>query len=107
MDLTEAQIASITRWAEETPLIRAAILVGSRAKETSRPDSDVDLAIRLAVQDMYVEDTFLYEGGPWQARLSSETGLKVSLLHLAGFYTPIHEAAVTDHGIELYRAKSV
>jgi predicted nucleotidyltransferase len=43
-------------WAETTIQVRAAILFGSRAKGTSRPDSDVDLALEFELPDELVEE---------------------------------------------------
>lgn len=102
MDITDQQADVIRRWAEQEPRVRAVILVGSRAKGTSRPDSDLDLAIRFIVPDHHAEGVFHLNGEDWQNYLSRETGLKVSLLHLAGHRTPIHETAVAEHGIILY-----
>ena len=39
--------ARIVTWAQRHPEIRAVYLYGSRARETHRPDSDIDLAIVL------------------------------------------------------------
>lgn len=102
MDISETQLRSIQSWALHEPFIKEVYLFGSRAKGTSRPDSDVDIAIAFAVPHDRVESVFLMNGEYWQDDLRAKTGLVVNLAHLAGDRTPKHTAAVADHGILLY-----
>lgn len=106
MSLTIQQKKAIRAWAKKQPLIAAAYLFGSRAKGTARPDSDADIALRLSVPDEQVKSAFILLGEEWQFDLSELIGLKVSIAHLAGDLTPIHETAVLDHGIRIYSRKA-
>ncbi len=49
MDLSDACVDAIRAWALRTNAVREVWLFGSRAKDTSSPDSDVDLAIALTL----------------------------------------------------------
>jgi predicted nucleotidyltransferase len=48
IDLSEEQLSAIAQWAEQTRYISEVRLFGSRAKGTSRPDSDIDVAVTIA-----------------------------------------------------------
>lgn len=43
--MTERFLAKVRRWAEETPHVDALLVVGSFARGTQRPDSDLDLVL--------------------------------------------------------------
>lgn len=45
MDISEEDSALIASWAKRHPLIEQVWLYGSRARGTSRADSDIDLAV--------------------------------------------------------------
>lgn len=102
MQLSLEQVYAIQTWAHNEPYIREVYLFGSRAKDSAQMDSDADIAIVIDVEDHEIERFFIFSGEHWQKDLSDRTGLKVSLAHLAGPRTPIHTAAVEDHGIKLY-----
>jgi predicted nucleotidyltransferase len=47
MDITDNQQRRVQEWAERTPCVEEVWLFGSRAKGGSKPDSDIDLALKL------------------------------------------------------------
>ena len=47
MDLTEQQVCYIQEWAERAGVVETVRLYGSRAKDSARPDSDVNLALTV------------------------------------------------------------
>jgi len=82
MDLTSEQVATIVAWGELTEIVKEIILFGSRAKGTSRQDSDVDLALTLTHANPW--PAFLANGEQWQNDLRASTGLNVNLESLDG-----------------------
>ena len=74
MDLPEIRCI-IREWAEGTPQIEAVRIFGSRAKETARPDSDLDLAITAS------NGNYVALADRWEAHLRLVTGLFVKLHH--------------------------
>ncbi len=103
MNLTLDQKRAFRTWARNEPLIKEVYLFGSRAKGTAKQESDVDIAIRFTLPNALVSAAFSQIGPVWQSVLIQMTGLSVGLAHLAGDeITPIHEAAVREHGIRLY-----
>lgn len=103
MDLTSDQYQAIIAWAQRTPQIRAAILFGSRAKGTSRPDSDVDVALELnAPTSQEVMAMFIKYGESWQTELRRDTALLVNIDFLDQS-APNIASYVAAAGIELFR----
>ena len=54
--MSKAFFAEVCAWAEETPDIRALVLVGSWARGENRADSDIDLMVLTEKQMDYVRD---------------------------------------------------
>ena len=81
-------------------MISAVYLFGSRAKGTSRPDSDVDSG--LVVDDQDPVSIFLGEREDWQNELRSLTNLIVNLDVLAGDQTPKATQYVADFHLLLF-----
>ena len=80
MDLTDAQISAIREWAAKNPRIGEVRLFGSRAKGTSRPDSDVDLAVTIIGKPS--EDAFtiyICTVDEWRRELTELLGLSAQL----------------------------
>lgn len=50
-------LAALTRWAELDSRLLAVALVGSHARGTARPDSDVDVLLLTASPDAFFADT--------------------------------------------------
>jgi predicted nucleotidyltransferase len=73
MDLTEQQVRYIQEWAEGTGVVETVRLYGSRAKDSARPDSDVDLALTVGTGN------YVRFANEWQKELSDALILKVML----------------------------
>jgi len=82
MQLPEAWRNAIEQWAAQNRSVREVWLFGSRAKGTARPDSDVDLAIKLMPASKGT-DWALWRysqfGDKWQNELIAILGRHVSL----------------------------
>lgn len=102
IDLTAREVAAIVQWAEKTPEIEAVLLFGSRAKGTSKPDSDADLAL-VIYENQFPLAAFIGEGEDWQNHLRAVTGLAVNIDLLDGENTPRVVAFVKDCSVELFR----
>lgn len=80
---TDEDLRTIAEWAAGRPEIDEVWLFGSRAKGTSRPDSDFDVGFVLAppLEDGtdWALGNFLPLGGGWKADLVSRLGRPVSL----------------------------
>ncbi len=63
-------LSRVTEWAEQQPDVRGVLLVGSYARGTARPDSDVDLVILTVEPERYIDSiAFAEQFGPisrWQ-----------------------------------------
>ena len=57
----------VLAWATEQPRIRAVALVGSHARETARPDSDIDLLLLATDPDNFRLDTMWVEQINWHS----------------------------------------
>jgi predicted nucleotidyltransferase len=68
----------VASWAATKPTIRAVWLIGSRAKGTHRPDSDVDLAAAYIPAPDFTE--FFYDRKNWTAELRALIPLEIHLL---------------------------
>jgi predicted nucleotidyltransferase len=82
VDLPADSVELIRQWAARTNSVREVWLFGSRAKGTSRPDSDVDIAIYLMPPttgpDLALA-LYFAEGDKWQHELARRLGKPVSL----------------------------
>ena len=54
--MSETFLARVKRWAEETAHIGVLLVVGSHARVTERPDSDLDLVLVTTKRDELVAD---------------------------------------------------
>ena len=60
----------LNRWAHRTSSIRRVWIFGSRAKGTSSPDSDLDVAVELIYrEDEVALATYMFEKGGWLSEL--------------------------------------
>ena len=72
----EAFLGSLKQWAEHQPDIEAVALVGSRARGTARPDSDVDLVMVVNRPEVYVnDDAWLQQFGPLRGIKDEDWGI--------------------------------
>jgi predicted nucleotidyltransferase len=80
MDLSKEQRSAITQWAEQNQYISEVRLFGSRARGTSRPGSDIDLAVTVAGDNRGdALGVYLPLADRWQRDLRTRTGMHVSL----------------------------
>ena len=80
--MCETRVEAIKKWAERTDSVREVWLFGSRAKGTSKQESDVDLAIYLMPPDgktNWALGAYTALGDQWQRELASVIGRSVSL----------------------------
>ena len=54
--MSETFLARVKRWAEETPDVEVLLVVGSHARGTERPDSDLDLVLVTTEKARLVAD---------------------------------------------------
>lgn len=71
-------VAAIIEWAAQNTHVDEVWLFGSRAKGTARPDSDVDLCLRLRPGGSALGAYFAL-GDRWQQELGQVLGRHVSL----------------------------
>jgi predicted XRE-type DNA-binding protein/predicted nucleotidyltransferase len=92
VDLAEHELSAIARWAEQTPWIFEIRLFGSRAKGTTRPDSDIDLAVTVTSNERgnNALGIFCARADQWKRQLGERTGRPVSL-QWYGPESPVYE----------------
>jgi predicted nucleotidyltransferase len=82
MDLPADSVELIQQWAARTNSVREVWLFGSRAKGTSRPNSDVDIGIYLMPPTEgsdWALALYTAHGDAWQRELARLLGKRVSL----------------------------
>ena len=82
MEISEACVQAIREWAARTDCVREVWLFGSRAKRSSKPDSDVDLAIYLMPPDGNTDwagGAFFHLHTKWELELKQIVGLTFDL----------------------------
>jgi uncharacterized protein len=67
-------IEAVLQWAKAQPLILAVALVGSHARGTARPDSDIDLVVLTADPDFFRRTTEWIDAVDWNSRGVSPVG---------------------------------
>jgi predicted nucleotidyltransferase len=103
MDITPSEFQTIVEWAQAIPLIKAVFLFGSRAKGTSRPDSDIDIVIVIdPPSGQTAKQVFEQNWLHWGSELQRNFYIEVDLLTLRGAETPRTTAAVEQHGIVVF-----
>lgn len=80
-DSAPAFFAAITRWSHQRRQLRGLLLVGSYARASARPDSDVDLVLLWDAPATYLADyAWVYSfGNPLQAPTLKDYGMVQSL----------------------------
>jgi hypothetical protein len=104
MNISAEDKSCIVEWARKHPEIRAVYLFGSRAKETNRPDSDIDLAVRIVPRPHEVTQLVWSD---WHRRYEAKPDLNTSHPpHLWWYEEGVGleriEKAVKQHGVLLY-----
>jgi hypothetical protein len=80
MDLSHEQLSTIGSWAERTRAFLPFIYSESSGKETSRVDSDVDLAVVVSEarrRDAYT--IYFFQRDDWRSSLSRALGLTADI----------------------------
>jgi predicted nucleotidyltransferase len=106
IDLPELWRDELIAWAQRTNAIAELWLFGSRAKGTSRPDSDVDIAVSLMPpvrNHDWALTTYLALSVDWQRQLEKMVGRHVSLTAIVPD-TP-GDTEVRATGVLLWRRK--
>lgn len=104
--LTAQQRAAIIAWAEKTPCVKAVRLFGSRAKESSGSESDVDLAVTIEPDHSNLEGIFACEREGWESELSSAIELRAELKPFDQTIAPKVFASCQEASILLWQRKS-
>jgi predicted nucleotidyltransferase len=100
MDMRDEWISDLRAWAANNDNIRELWLFGSRSKGTSRPDSDVDIAI-LLMPHVEAAITYTDSRDEWRAELRTIVGRDVSLEPIGpGFQ---FDSVVRTSGVLLWR----
>jgi predicted nucleotidyltransferase len=93
-------------WASREPLVIELFVFGSRVKGTSRPDSDLDVAIRVAGETPGVAlANAIFETARWQRALQSLLPVPVDLQSMFDD-DQVVAPAVREHGQCVYRSLS-
>jgi predicted nucleotidyltransferase len=82
MDMRDEWLSGLRSWASANQNVRELWLFGSRADNTSRPDSDVDLAVGLMPpkgNHNWALGNYLALGDEWKRELEAIVGRHVSL----------------------------
>jgi predicted nucleotidyltransferase len=102
MDLPSTAIDAIVEWAESVTPVEQVILIGARAEWGARPNSDVDLALRL--REPSGLDAYQLHRATWGATLRKATGLTVNLSALSTNARGVQEK-IDDHGVTLFERR--
>ncbi|WLB57474.1 nucleotidyltransferase family protein [Bradyrhizobium japonicum] len=82
MDMREEWLRDLAGWTSNNGSIRELWLFGSRADDTARPDSDVDLGLGLTApvgDHDWARGNYYALGDQWQRELEAIVGRHVSL----------------------------
>lgn len=79
MTLPKRYKVAIAEWAKNDPLIQSVYVYGSYAKGVARPDSDLDVAVKLSSPDDVVYADFIFEAERWKAELQAKIDVPVDL----------------------------
>jgi uncharacterized protein len=78
----ENLLVAVKRWAEDQPEIQGVLLVGSHARGTARPDSDVDLVILTDNPKRYLDSASFAEDWGAVSKWQVEDWGKVTALRV-------------------------
>jgi predicted nucleotidyltransferase len=97
----------VARWAAAQPLVLRAWIFGSRARGTSRDESDIDVAIeiRKLSGDSCPWTTFMFEGERFKHSLQELLSLELDLQWYGGLLeTPTIHSGLQESSILVYEA---
>ena len=103
--ISDTWIAAIQQWASNESLVQEAYIYGSRAKGVARPDSDLDIAIRLSgdTEEQRTEN-WIFEGEQLTSGLDSLLPITVHL-EAIGEGDLVVQPAVLEHGILIFQRR--
>lgn len=96
---------AVCTWAKSSPKVRRVWLFGSRAKNTHREDSDIDIAIELDSTLLRGEDPFthwMFESKPMLAALQPLLAGKIDFQLYQSGGTPHVVSYVAENSVLLY-----
>src|SRR5712691_9433666 len=79
--LSKAWVERLQLWAAQKPEIREIWIFGSRAREDHKPDSDIDIALKLHGTPDEKDGIFIIEAEDWCAEIQRFTPVSVDLDH--------------------------
>ena len=98
-------IAVLRDWAVKTECVQRVFIFGSRAKGTSRLNSDLDVGveINLMPSDENIDATWSYESKKWRAELQNKIYWTLQLeLHDPSGSTPTISKGENEGHIQVY-----
>lgn len=103
MTLQDA-IDIIKAWASDEPLVREAYIFGSRARQTNRPDSDLDVAVKVVAQpgDGREYACWMFEGEQLTSRLQARLPVKLQLEWYDPIETPHVHRGINESSVLVY-----
>jgi predicted nucleotidyltransferase len=107
MKLEEA-VQIVAAWAASEPLVREAYIFGSRVRGTHRPDSDIDIAVKINKQpgDESEYVCWAFEGDRLTERLQKLIPVKVQLEWYDPIETPHVRMGIVESSVKAYQESS-
>ena len=101
--ISDTWIVAIQQWAGNKPFVQEAYIFGSRAKGVARPESDLDIAIKLSgeTEDKRTEN-WMFEAERLTKGLVSQLPVTVDLQAI-GEGDLVVRPAVLEHGIVIFQ----
>ncbi len=103
--ISETLVKRIKKWAESEPLVISAHIFGSRARSDHKPNSDLDVAVKIAKRkgDENILATWIFEKKELLNRISKEIPeYKIDLQWLEDGEESIVKNGVEESGIHIY-----
>lgn len=103
MQMKEKWLSSLRTWAQNNDCVQELWLFGSRAKDTAKPDSDIDIALKLMPPTGNTDwalGAYVDSFDEWKAELRAAVDWKVSLVVIG--HNPKTDPEVRDSGVRLW-----
>lgn len=101
--MPEEMLARLVAWARLQPTIRELLVFGSRARGDARPDSDLDLAVRLDTREGEELAELIGKSPRWKRELSVLLAVPVLGIYLADDPDSGVSDAIRREGLVVYR----